>query len=235
MTAASNAAAAATGGATSTSPLLKGRHRPDFSQPFGLSADDERILSARGLDQTRQDGVEALYTAGRSAVRSGQARSFLAGLDTASLALLQNAASLAAPIDVGSLSEEGAENLLLAPTEGVDLNGDGMLQTGAALMFTFPPVDASPALRAAWEEATAGMSEGDVLMLSIGVGGPLIPVDGSAPQARDFSEGFDWNRHMADLISANEAARAYNTPERTRQVEANLRTLWDSLRRHGLA
>lgn len=235
MTATSNAAAAATSGATSNNPLLKGRHRPDFSQPFALSADDERILSGRGLDQVRQDSVEALYTAGRSAVRSGQARSFLAGLDTASLALLQNAASLADPINVGALSEEGAENLLLAPTEGVDLNGDGLLQTGAALLFTFPPVDASPALRAAWEEATAGMSERDVMMLSLQVGGPLAAVDGSAPRARDVSDGFDWNRHMADLISANEAARAYNTPERTRQVDANLRSLWDSLRRHGLA
>ncbi|MFL9823899.1 hypothetical protein [Rhodoplanes sp. SY1] len=227
--------AAATSGAAASSPLLKGRHRPDFSQPFALSVDDERILSARGLDQTRQDSVEALYTAGRSAVRSGQARSFLAGLDTASLALLQSAASLADPIDVGALSEEGAENLLLAPTEGVDLNGDGLLQTGAALLFSFRPVNASPALRAAWEEATASMSEGDILMLSMQVGGILIPVDGGNPRARDVSDGFDWNRHMADLISANEAARAYNTPERTRQVEANLRTLWDSLRRHGLA
>jgi hypothetical protein len=97
-------------------PLIKGRHTPDFARPFALSSDDKQVLSMRGLNADQQTSVESVYTKARSAVQSGQGKNYLASLDAQSLQLLQGAASLAGPINPSSLTEEGAENLLLAPT-----------------------------------------------------------------------------------------------------------------------
>ncbi|PKU22737.1 hypothetical protein CWS72_19870 [Telmatospirillum siberiense] len=215
--------------------ISKGRHTPDFSQIFALTQDDHQILSMRGLNADAQDAVGAVYAEGRSAVQTGRAKDFLSGLDTQSLSLLQEAASLAEPVDVASLSEEGAENLLLAPTEAVDLNGDGMIQTGASLGFQFPPVNASPELRAAWEKTTAGMSEGDAATLALMIGGPSVAVDGSDMRMTDFSGNFNWNAYMKQMISANEAAAPYNTAQQTQKINDQLQDFWSALKDQGVA
>lgn len=216
-------------------PLMKGRHAPDSSGAFALSLDDRQVLSMRGMSAEQQDAVGSLYARARSAVQGGQGKSYLASLDTQSLSLLQQAQSLAAPVNVASLSEEGAENLLLAPTEAVDLDGDGIIQTGAARGLTFPPVNASPALRAAWEKTAAGMDEGDAMTFSLMLAGPTVSVDGSHVKGRDFSGDFDWNGYMKDLIAGNDRSAPYNSVQQHRKVSDQLQAFWAALKEHGLA
>ncbi|PCJ31969.1 MAG: hypothetical protein COA99_16755, partial [Moraxellaceae bacterium] len=76
---------------------------------------------------------------------------------------------LADPIQVSALSKEGAMNLLAQPdkTNMVDLNNDGIVEIGIAKMMTFPPVNAPAEVHQAWEEATAGMSEGDKMIMQL--------------------------------------------------------------------
>ena len=217
-------------------PLMKGRHAPDLSAPFALSQDDRQVLSMRGMSEGQQDAVSSLYAKARAAVQGGQGRGFLASLDTQSLALLQQAASLAAPVNVSTLTEEGAENLLLAPTEAVDLNGDGMIEVGAALTSSFPPVNASPELRAAWEKTASGMNERDAITLSFKLSGVSISLDGGSIKGQDFfSGGFDWNGYVQKLIASNDMSKPYNSPEQYQKVNDQLLSFWAALKEQGLA
>lgn len=214
---------------------MRGPHAPDLSTPFALSQDDKQVLSMRGMSSGQQDAVNAVYAKARSAVQSGQGKGFLASLDTQSLVLLQQASGLALPVNVAALSEEGAENLLLAPTEAVDLNGDGMIQRGAALGCPFPPVNASPELRAAWEKTASSMSEGDALTLKLMVGAPSISIDGSDMKGQDFSGDFDWNGYMKKLIEGNDVSRPFNSPQQSDKIDRQLHAFWAALKEQGLA
>ena len=223
------------GGLFAQNPPMKGRHAPDLSAPFALSQDDRQVLSMRGMSEGQQDAVSSLYAKARAAVQGGQGRGFLASLDTQSLALLQQAASLAAPVNVSTLTEEGAENLLLAPTEAVDLNSDGMIEVGAALTSSFPPVNASPELRAAWEKTASGMNERDAMTLSFKLSGVSISLDGGSIKGQDFSGGFDWKGYMQKLIASNDMSKPYNSPEQYQKVNDQLLSFWAALKEQGLA
>jgi|GEM_PF-2682162 len=58
------------------------------------------------------------------------------------------------PVQVDALSEEGAANLLTAPEFQRDINGDGLVEVGAAKRFVFPASDAPPEVLEAWAELT---------------------------------------------------------------------------------
>lgn len=85
-------------------------------------------------------------------------KGFLAKLSREELATLQSVHNLADPINVASLTEEGALNLLLPPPAQVDVNADGLTQSGAAMGIRFPNSNTPPEVVDAWETATAGMT-----------------------------------------------------------------------------
>ena len=61
---------------------------------------------------------------------------------------------LAHPGQVNALSEEGAANLLTAPEFQRDIDGDGLVEVGAAKLFVFPAPDAPQEVYEAWAELT---------------------------------------------------------------------------------
>lgn len=216
--------------------LLRGRSTPDFSAPFALGDDDRAVMTMRGLTEAEQEKAGSLWSAARDAVADGRARDFLKTLDAASLAVLQEAAGLADPIRVSTLSEEGAENLLVKPTEGIDRNHDGLLEVGIGKIVAFPPPDASPALRSAWASTLDGLDSGDAAMLTLQLAAPRIPIDGGAPTSPDFSSpDFDWNGWMDVLFEGAAVSAPYNDAETNRRVAARLTRFRDALRENGLA
>jgi hypothetical protein len=106
---------------------------------------------------------------GEAQSQQGSARKTLLAMTNDELALIQKAHFLADPINVASLSEEGATNLLSRPgrSEKVDLNNDGIVEVGSARTIAFPPVNAPEHINTAWDRATEGMDEGDKLMLEL--------------------------------------------------------------------
>jgi hypothetical protein len=86
---------------------------------------------------------------------------FIRGLSEQERAVLQHVHSLAKPIEPGTLTEEGALNLLLPRSELKDIDKDGYVMVGAAKTWFFPPVDASPEIRQAWEQASANLTEAE--------------------------------------------------------------------------
>ena len=89
------------------------------------------------------------------------AKDYLATLTSEELSIIQKEKCLAEKINISKLSEEGAENLLVAKGDYkklVDLNNDGITEIGEGKSFIFPPPNAPDKVKDAWEEATANLS-----------------------------------------------------------------------------
>ena len=200
-------------------PLLRGLHTPNFATPFTLADDDRTVLSMRGLDDTTQAKAADLWAKGRDAVAEGRALAHLKTLDAASLAVLQRAASLADPVAVSALSEEGAENLLLAPTEAIDRDHDGLVERGIGRTVAFPPPDAAPELRAAWEKTVDGLDDEQAMMLVADLAFPkLLSLQGEGSHMSDYGKAeFNWSDWIARLKEGVLFSAPYNTAETTRR------------------
>ena len=101
-------------------------------------------------------------------------KAFLESLSSEELAVVQHVHSLADPIQVDSLSEEGAVNLLVPPPAQVDLNHDGFTRSGVAYGMKFPDSNTPPSVAQAWEEATEGMSFGELATYQLQMKLPLL-------------------------------------------------------------
>lgn len=122
---------------------------------------------------------------------------FLKGLTEAELKSVQNSHWLAEPINVDSLTEEGALNLLIPPAAQVDLNGDGFTRSGIAYRMKFPDSTTPPEVTTAWNAATADMPEGDrmtyelQMICDVQLANVVVDPDGGLVYARDFDDP-DW-------------------------------------------
>ncbi len=84
-------------------------------------------------------------------------KAFLKSLSEDQLETVRQVHWLADEIDVDGLSEEGALNLLIPRSAQVDLNQDGLTQSGAAYGIQFPDSNTPKPVVQAWEEATQDM------------------------------------------------------------------------------
>jgi hypothetical protein len=129
-------------------------------------------------------------------------QAFLAGLSEQELETVQHVHWLADPIDVGSLTEEGALNLLIPPPAQVDDNHDGLTQTGEAWGIRFPDSNTPPEVAAAWEQVTADMPLRERIMYEFRMTAPVLlanivlHADGSFAYQREPGDP-DWVNPLA--------------------------------------
>lgn len=128
-----------------------------------LGTTHTELSAMRGVSAESQAVYAAVLNTAYSSGGIGHARQFLGTLSAPELEAVRQNHGLAAPIDPGALSEEGAENLLLPEGYSVDLNHDGIDEVGAAHTVHFPPREAPENFKEAWFQATAGMDEGDMM------------------------------------------------------------------------
>ncbi|QDV72364.1 hypothetical protein [Botrimarina mediterranea] len=150
-------------GYASAAPIADGAPVADAAQQawddwFGTRP--ERYASQASPEKLQQ-GFGAII--GKAINEEGYAdpKGFLAKLNREELATLQSVHSLADPIHVESLTEEGALNLLLPPPAQVDIDADGITHSGAGRGIRFPNSNTPPEVVDAWDSATAGMSWGE--------------------------------------------------------------------------
>jgi len=151
--AASNSGASSPPNADATNSVLGLTHN-ELSALRGVSAESQAAYAAV-LDKAYRSGGFA------------NARQFLGSLSPEELDTVRLNHCLATPINTATLSEEGAENLLLPEGYSVDLNRDGIDEVGAARTAHFPPSTAPAEFREAWFQATAGLDEG--MMMTYGL------------------------------------------------------------------
>lgn len=135
-----------------------------------FSTESMNLLQARGLSESQiSDFSLLLQEANEQRENNISAKEVLNNMTKGELQLLQTATSLADPINVNSLSKEGAINLLAQPdkTGLVDLNNDGIVEVGAARNITFPPVNAPTHVKDAWDKATEGLSTWDKAVMEL--------------------------------------------------------------------
>ncbi|WP_146371233.1 hypothetical protein [Symmachiella macrocystis] len=116
-----------------------------------------RYTTLDAAESTLEDFSELMVQA-HDAGAYAAPQAFLSGLSDDQLQTIQHVHHLAQPINVGALSDEGALNLLLPPPAQVDLNHDGLTQSGIGYSLRFPDSHTPRAVADAWEEATAGLS-----------------------------------------------------------------------------
>lgn len=120
-----------------------------------------------------------------------QPKEFLNSLSREELKVVQDVHHLAAPIQVDGLTEEGALNLLLPPPAQVDLNHDGLTQSGLAYGMRFPDSNTPPEAAAAWEEATAGMSFGERMIYEFQMMLPIMTANFHFDENGAYSHHYD--------------------------------------------
>jgi hypothetical protein len=139
-----------------------GAQRYNFVAGEGSPSVRENKTSA----DLKQDFKEILVEAYRNeAYRNPQ--DYLKTLSTDDLLAIQQVQSLADPIDVSKLSDEGAMNLLLPPDAQMDSDKDGLTSVGVAYSIRFPDSNTPKSVREAWEVATAHLSERDRGILTL--------------------------------------------------------------------
>jgi hypothetical protein len=68
---------------------------------------------------------------------------------------------------LNTLNKEEALNFILPRSGKVDLNNDGLVaNANGAKGFMFPPPNAPQSVKDAWGEATNGMSDSDIFLMS---------------------------------------------------------------------
>jgi len=122
----------------------------------------------RGVDRADQKTVDqsldtfnALLIQAVDANAYAAPEAFLGQLDASQLSAIQQVHHLAQPINVDQLNLEGSLNLLLPPPAQVDLDNDGLTQSGVGQSIRFPDSRTPPATADAWYEATASLSSGE--------------------------------------------------------------------------
>ncbi|RIX42551.1 MAG: hypothetical protein D3M94_18650 [Rhodocyclales bacterium GT-UBC] len=160
-----------------------------------LGSTHNELSAMRGVDASSQRSYAQILEKAYSTGGMNDAKGFLAGLTPQELDTVRRNHCLADTIDVASLSEEGAQNLLLPEGYVVDLNHDGYNEVGAAVTASFPPANAPADVREAWFQATAGMDEGQMatygLMMHNAIYGMRIDGQTSTPNyAADQSDSY---------------------------------------------
>ncbi|RDE24328.1 hypothetical protein DV711_01690 [Motiliproteus coralliicola] len=194
----------------------------------GLSQESIGLLHRRGLSEEQVDQFEALLMSATEKLSADQtAKQVLAGLSAADMQLLQRATSLADPIHIESLSDEGAINLLAQPdkTGMVDLNNDGVVEIGKAKTLAYPPLNAPVGVHEAWERATANLSEADVMMLQfhmatangIELGTHLPKPSGLSPEQEWSTAG--WQALLEKMRSALDFSVSMDGWTRTNRIQ----------------
>ncbi|WP_322965790.1 hypothetical protein [Sphingomonas fuzhouensis] len=124
-----------------------------------------RQRRADGASDDYMNRVDAARTTYLDIVRKAESSggfadpiAFVRSLDANQLQVLQTTNSLADPIDMASLTREGALNLLLPRTMAQDVDGDGITMVGKANTLVFPPSSAPQAVKDAWTKTTEGMA-----------------------------------------------------------------------------
>ncbi|MFA7501262.1 MAG: hypothetical protein WCY85_09710, partial [Sulfurimonas sp.] len=114
-----------------------------------------------------EDKFEVIYAQAKEAdVKLSDAKEFLSELSRDELRTLQKFEGLADAIDVGSLSDEGAYNLLVHDYEKYDFNGDGAVMRGAAKTLAHIPEHMDDEAKKAWVKALNAMGD-DLMGISV--------------------------------------------------------------------
>jgi len=123
-----------------------------------ISASGYKRYTSIASPQQTLDDFQNIMQQAHQANAYAAPQAFLSQLDPQQLETVQHVHHLAKPIRPGELSLEGSLNLLLPPPAQVDLNNDGLTESGIGVGFRFPDSRTPRAVADAWYETTDSLS-----------------------------------------------------------------------------
>lgn len=209
------------------------------------------LLDRRSVDPGERETLQAILARAEAVGADADPKAFLRSLTAGEMEVLRKVHTLADPIRIDPLDQEGAANLLRPPGEARDLDDDGLLAVGAGKGWTFPPPNAPEAVKAAWEDATAGFSDlqkalkmGPFLAVQLAAnietdaqgGVARVHSPGEAGYRNAFAgPGFSYKDLVGERLSWLEKTRAYVSVDQYREQRAFLASFRDALERRGAA
>ena len=132
----------------------------DYINHVNIVKDLSLYNTVRENQKPFEDKFEAIYAQAKEAdVKLTDAKDFLAELSRDELRTLQKFEGLADAIDVESLSDEGAYNLLMHDYEKYDFDGDGAVMRGAAKTLAHIPQHMDDEAKKVWVKALNAMGD----------------------------------------------------------------------------
>ena len=122
--------------------------------------------------RVNKDAFNAIYDkAKESDVKVNSAKEFLATLSRGEMLTLSKYDSLADSININTLTNEGAYNLLMHEYEKYDFNGDGAIMDGAAKTLSLVPQNMDDEAKKSWVKAINAMGDDwmSVSVISMGL------------------------------------------------------------------
>lgn len=190
-----------------------------------------------GIGEDRRVQVEGVSEAFKQIIDKAAAsggyndpQGFVSSLSTTELDALQHIHCLAEPIIPQGLSKEGALNLLYSPDQSKDINNDGLSDVGLAKMWAYPPPNAPEAVKKAWKEATAGLSDMEAALKM----GPFMPTGfpGEPGWKNIYAEpNFSYTKQVVDYLKSMEIHK----PDDYEEKKAFLQSYLELLKKHQVA
>ena len=191
----------------------------------------------QGIGENRRAQVESVSEAFKQIIDKAATNGgyndplgFVRSLSTTELDALQHIHCLAEPIIPQGLSKEGALNLLYSPDQSKDINNDGLSDVGLAKMWKYPPPNAPEAVKKAWKEATAGLSDMEAALKM----GPFMPMGlpGEPGWKNMYAEpDFSYSKQVVDYLKSMEIHK----PNDYEKQKAFFQSYLELLKKHPVA
>ncbi|MDO8988025.1 MAG: hypothetical protein Q7U91_00160 [Sideroxyarcus sp.] len=168
------------------------------------------MASRRGINTQDEEAFAGILNRAYSSGGMEDPAAFLKTLSREDLGVIQRVHSLGAEINPAGLGKESAYNLLLPDGYSVDFNHDGMEDMGEGRGIHFPPRDAPQAVVDAWNTATQGMDEIDLLSYSMVMHGYIHGIsigDGPATGGMDSSNIDSYRAAVGNYLDMLERLR----------------------------
>lgn len=173
---------------------------------------------------TYKDDFEKIYEkATKADVKVDNAKDFLKSLSSDELTTLQKYDSLGDSININSLSNEGAYNLLMHDYEKYDFNNDGMIQDGAANTSGMIPSNADESTKKALVKSLNSMSDED----RMNVTGLFLMLPGDLQNAQSGQKSFNYDEVAKRVMNVlNPQPGAYSSAE----LKASVSRFWEEFK-----
>ncbi|WP_028581246.1 hypothetical protein [Desulfogranum japonicum] len=201
-----------------------------------IGSEMRQMIKQRGATTEQISMVNSIFIeAENTGISPAEAKDFLRSLSKDQLEALQVAHCLADTIDIDSLSDEGAINLLLSKDNQLDVDNNGMVEIGIGITFRMPPPNASDEVKAAWDEMTEGMDEKELMIMDFYFMSEFLTTNiktNSAGEAIGFyspkdpewqnpyaAASFSWQDQAQKMLDNLEASKRHMDLERYNQTK----------------
>lgn len=199
----------------------------DYQSYLNSMKNYELMQGRKDFQAPNAENFSAIYSkAQEEDLELSDAKQFLKSLSPSELKTLQNYSGLADSINIDSLSEEGAYNLLLPDKEQYDFDNDGSTEVGIGKRGSLIPQNMPADVRDAYLSAMNSLSDKERLMTSLLTFNPVsleVRLGGEESSTPSVKMDYQYIKTKVESI-LNPTGGAYSSEE----LKESTRTFWSA-------